>query len=202
MSIRSQLIPSLCLLALVATAQPATAQYGARIDRPLDRPAVSPYINLFRNGGSGGSVLNYYGLVRPQLDSIQANQQLGQNLQSLQAQQGNLRNQVGLQQAGTYGYSQLGITGHPTTFMSHSSGGAGGIGAGISSGFQGAGAFTGGIGGNLSPGGNLGGGPAGGFTGSQIGAGIPAPAAFSSGSLTGHPATFGIGGGISAGGGF
>ena len=215
MSTRFCLISSCCLLTLLATAQTTNAQYGARIDRPLDRPVVSPYVNLFRNsnnGGGGAGVLNYYGLVRPQVNAQLANQQLGQNIQRLQAQQGYLRNQVG-QQRGAYGYSQLGTTGHPTTFMSFSSGGAASIGGGFSGGASGIGGgglggsgFSGGAfsgaGNNLSPGGNLGGGPQSGFSGSQIGVGVPTPGAFGGGSLTGHSATFGTGGGNQSRGGF
>ncbi len=66
----------------------ASAQLGAdRIQRPINTPSFSPYLNLFRNGDNSGPVLNYYGLVRPQMQAIQQGQQFGQNIQALQVQQ-------------------------------------------------------------------------------------------------------------------
>ena len=60
----------------------ASAQLGgSRIDRPIDTPTFSPYINMLRSNSSPG--LNYFGLVRPQLEVAQQNQQFSQNLQML-----------------------------------------------------------------------------------------------------------------------
>ncbi|MEZ6059940.1 MAG: hypothetical protein R3C19_06235 [Planctomycetaceae bacterium] len=143
----------------------AQAQLGGHIDRPFDRPTVSPYLNLFRGDNSGG-VLNYYGLVRPQLDFQQANQQLGMNLQALQLQQNYLQQGGGLQR-GVQSYSQLGITGHPATFMSFS--GVGGGGGGIGAGGIGVGGIGGGGIGGGGFGGGIGGGFGGGFSGNSLG---------------------------------
>ena len=105
----------------------ASAQVGP--GRPNSRPTFSPYLNLFRNQGGGGSntLLNYYGLVRPQNEAYQQSQQVRQVLLNLQRQSqaqpiGN--NTVG-QRGGIPRYSQMGITGHPTAFMTY--GGVGGV---------------------------------------------------------------------------
>jgi hypothetical protein len=62
------------LLLLLAGGQ-AEAQILTRPLNPYTRPPVSPYLNLIRGGNPA---INYYGLVRPELDSIAAMQQLGQ----------------------------------------------------------------------------------------------------------------------------
>ena len=102
----------------------ASAQLGgSRIDRPIDTPTFSPYINMLRSNSSPG--LNYFGLVRPQLEVAQQNQQFGQNLQMLQM----LQTQQGQPMRGFnggYGYSQLGVTGHPVVFNSFGQGQFGG----------------------------------------------------------------------------
>jgi len=89
---------------------------GAGIGFP-NQPVVSPYINLLRNNNNNGfgggfgnginqNVLNYYGLVRPQLAtqaSLQVlQQQISQNEQLLAQQDG-----IGV----------AGISGHPAYFM-------------------------------------------------------------------------------------
>ena len=53
-------------------------------------PAVSPYLNLYRNERSGNNPLNYLTLVRPQLDQIQANRQQAVEMQRLRSQVQNL----------------------------------------------------------------------------------------------------------------
>ena len=53
----------------------AQAQYVRPAVSPYARPAVSPYLNLLR---SGNPAVNYYGLVRPQQDTISSLQQLQQ----------------------------------------------------------------------------------------------------------------------------
>jgi hypothetical protein len=49
-------------------------------------PALSPYINLFRNDRRFGAVNNYYSLVRPMLQQQQLNQQTDQSLRELRIQ--------------------------------------------------------------------------------------------------------------------
>lgn len=46
-------------------------------------PALSPYINLFRNDNGFGAVNNYYSLVKPMLQQQQLNQQTEQSLREL-----------------------------------------------------------------------------------------------------------------------
>ncbi len=157
----------------------ASAQIGGnRIQRPINTPTFSPYLNLFRNGDNSGPVLNYYGLVRPQMQAMQQNQQFGQNLQSLQQMQQQQQAQAGRPNAAAQylGYSQLSTTGHPVIFQSfnNAQGGGGGFGGGagnFGTGFGGAGAGMG-AGGGVGVGGGFAGG------------------GFSSG-VSGHPAVFG-----------
>src|SRR5438105_7645188 len=88
-------------LTAAATAQPPAP-------RPLGgvpSPPVSPYINLFRGGVNPG--INYYGLVRPQIDL--RNAVLGLQGQVWYAQQAN-----NLQATGDWG-----TTGHPVSFLNY-----------------------------------------------------------------------------------
>lgn len=48
------------------------------------RPTTSPYLNLLRRDNS--PVLNYYGIVRPEIELRQRQAELGRGLQSLQTQ--------------------------------------------------------------------------------------------------------------------
>jgi hypothetical protein len=99
------------LLALAAMFAPGVARaqvpsYG----RPLPgytSPAVSPYLNLLRRGSD--PAINYYGIVRPQIDfrsSIAGLQQQVIGLDTTVDQQGQA--------------AALGPTGHPVTFMNYS----------------------------------------------------------------------------------
>ncbi len=184
----------------------ANAQFG--FGQPADRPAFSPYLNLFRNQGRTGganTLLNYYGLVLPQNQALQQAQQFSQQLSGLQVRMQNPAGQA--VRRSPLQYSQLGATGHPVAFMTVGAGRTGGatFGGGLGSGFAspvGAGSFgvgsfgtaglgtgssglTGGLGG-----GGFGGGLAGGFGGGGFNSG-----AFAAGFGTGA-------GGFSAGGGF
>jgi hypothetical protein len=93
-------LPALGLAFFVSVA-PLWAQ---GLGNPANRPAVSPYINLLRGGSSGG--VNYYGLVRPEIEfrsGIQRNQQ-----QIAASQQSYSELTTGLS-----------TTGHPTRYMTH-----------------------------------------------------------------------------------
>jgi hypothetical protein len=122
-------------------------------------PAVSPYLNLNRGGTQPG--INYYGLVRPQL-------QMQQQLQNLQNQQTALATELG---GGSVVPGQgvpMATTGHPVFFFDFArffplGGLPGNIGTGFGPGLPAAA--------NPAIGGGLGrGGPAGG-----LGIGIVAP---------------------------
>jgi hypothetical protein len=189
-------IPFFAVICFSVFTTPTFAQLGgSRIDRPLNTPAFSPYLNLFRSGDNSGPVLNYFGLVRPQLDSMQQSEQLGQNIQALQAGRGMPQQQM-MGPGQGIGYSQLGMTGHPVVFQSYqnvATGGGGGAGGGFGGGgFGGGGGFAaGGFGGSgFSAGGLNGGGFGGGVGVGGLGGGGFGGAGFGSG-FSGHPATFG-----------
>lgn len=98
-----------CVLALawLATAGPRSeAQVGSLRPQtnPFGQPAISPYLNLNRAGTTAG--INYYGLVRPQLDTNRSLQQL---------QQQYAFGQNGMQTNDTV--SVLSNTGHSVRFM-------------------------------------------------------------------------------------
>jgi hypothetical protein len=90
----------------------ASAQFGVFGQAPVrSRPAVSPFINL---GIGGGGALNYYGLVRPQVQGNEAILRMQQNLNMLNAD-GSMRGQL---TANTPAGSQTGLqTGHAATYF-------------------------------------------------------------------------------------
>jgi len=146
------LTAALMFAALCGWPTNAMAQFGG--SQPSS-PTISPYINLLRSDSS--PALNYYGLVRPQQEFAQQNQQLGQGLQSLQMQSSSMP-----MYSGGYGYSQLGATGHPVMFNSFGT-------SRFSGGYLGGGG--GGFGGGGFGGGGFGGGNVGQFGGGQSGFG-------------------------------
>ena len=86
-----------------------TAEANAQppLPRPLGgatTPPVSPYINLLRGGNA--PAINYYGLVRPQLD-------FRNSILALQGQVWYAQQAAGLQTGET------GTTGHPVAFMNY-----------------------------------------------------------------------------------
>lgn len=183
------------LLITICSIGSSSVQAQSGFGRPNDRPTFSPYLNLFRNqnrGSSGGNtLLNYYGLVRPQNQAFEQRQQINEGLSNLRR---STQQRGDNQRRGMPQYSQLGITGHPTAFMTIRPGVGGGGGN-----FGGFGGSIGGgsIGGNsFSAGatsfGNVGG--AGGFGGSFSGVGaVGGVGGIGLGSVTGHPAAFSAG---------
>src|SRR5262245_58033413 len=107
-------VVSLGLCAGAAQAQGLPGGYN-----PRNQPAVSPYLNLLRPDTP--TYLNYYGLVKPQL-------QFGNAIQQLQSQQA----YTSAQQTTFQQYLTYPETGHATSFMSHTryfnTTGGGGIG--------------------------------------------------------------------------
>ncbi|HET6575737.1 MAG TPA: hypothetical protein VFG68_19205 [Fimbriiglobus sp.] len=81
---------------------PASAQVSGPVG-PVARPTFSPYLNLLRQDNP--TYLNYYGLVRPQLDFRQSLQNLRFDLSAYQSQ------------SQTNGQATLPGTGHRTVFM-------------------------------------------------------------------------------------
>jgi hypothetical protein len=98
---------AVALLGAVLSAGPARAQTAVRpgVGSPPAAPTVSPYINLLRSGNSAAA--NYFGLVRPQLET-------NTSLQSLQQQvltgPNRLPTEPGLPE-------DVFITGHAAVFM-------------------------------------------------------------------------------------
>jgi hypothetical protein len=111
-------------LGLAAAADKATAQAlntGPNTN-PYLQPAVSPYVNMNR---PGNQATNYYGLVKPQLNTTK-------QLQSLQTQlqQQQLMPQLGVANADDdVVMANYAVTGHPTAFsnVSHYFGQPGGL---------------------------------------------------------------------------
>jgi hypothetical protein len=98
-----------------AGAGQARAQFGYSRPptSPFNQPAVSPYMNLTRGGSPG---VNYNTLVRPQIDTSRALQQL--QSQVSQDQQA-LMGQLGGAPAGFDASAALPLTGHPVQFMNY-----------------------------------------------------------------------------------
>ncbi len=63
----------MCWMALEGTTVHAQMGYVRPPTAPTPRPAFSPYLNLARGGNAA---INYYGLVRPQVDTAASLQRL------------------------------------------------------------------------------------------------------------------------------
>jgi hypothetical protein len=70
----NRLVIPLAALLLALSAQTARAQLGRPPVQPFAQPAFSPYLNLARGGTNPG--INYFGIVRPQLETQAEIQQL------------------------------------------------------------------------------------------------------------------------------
>jgi hypothetical protein len=78
-----QYLASLGAVLIVGTSvhgQPQIGSYSQPVVNP--RPIISPYLNL--NQGSANPAINYYGIVRPQIENRQAIQNLQQQAQTTQ----------------------------------------------------------------------------------------------------------------------
>ncbi len=148
----------LVMVGVFITAAPVSAQPAVP-----GQPPVSPYINLLRQGNP--TYLNYYGLVQPQVSTLNSFQGLQQQINGQNGAQGGQMN------------GGLPATGHSATFLNTRGyfltigrGGAGGGGGRPGGGGGGAGFGGGGIPG----GGGIGGGAVGGgaIGGGGIGGGV------------------------------
>ena len=166
----SKLIRTACAILFTlalwhSTSSVAQAQSNySRINKPFNRPTFSPYLNLFRSGN--GPVLNYFGVVRPQQQFLEQDNQLGSQLTRVQGQQE--RQQTKQNSRRVPGVYTMGATGHAVGFNTIRSGGQGQqqqAGSQISGfGNQGESSpFGGTVSGNSSSLGGTGGGPPGGF---------------------------------------
>jgi hypothetical protein len=108
------LVVSAVALALVSVLDDtASAQRRRRPNRFRDRPAVSPYLNLFRGDTDPG--FNYFRLVRPELEFRAFNERQLQTNFRIEGQLGAIEGALGQPAPAT----TLGGTGHPTFFMNH-----------------------------------------------------------------------------------
>lgn len=130
--IRTLFASAIALLAIQMVSPQATAQFGGdRIKRPLNRPTVSPYLNLFRRGNSRSPILNYYGSVRPQQQFYQQDQQLSRGLEQVEDRNSN-RNRWSNRQNSSQNSNnsfkryRMSITGHRAGFMTIGGGSGGG----------------------------------------------------------------------------
>ena len=105
--------------AVLATSGDAAAQPGAT----SGRPTISPYLNLLRQGG-GTPGLNYYGLVRPEINDRQAIQAVQSVASANQKTIGDLLSGNGLPTTGVA--SQF--MNHRSYFLTQGGGGTGGSG--------------------------------------------------------------------------
>jgi hypothetical protein len=93
------------IVMLLSFCETAVAQFRGAWVRPRERPAFSPYLNLNRFGAS--PAINYFGLVKPQLQSNANFNQIGRNVTELQ------------QREPVVSGSELPETGHRTGFLNH-----------------------------------------------------------------------------------
>ena len=145
------------LASLQLLAPSACAQFGTdRINRPLSRPTVSPYVNMLRgtygSNSAAGIAANYYGAVRPQQQFYAQNEHLTDGLNRVQMQQNQPQQRDSRNGQNSIRKYRMGITGHSASFMTIGGGGGGAGGGGA----QGGGG-QGGFGGDDSGGQSLGG---------------------------------------------
>jgi hypothetical protein len=75
----------------VQSAQSAPARHPARPQgKPFQsnssEPAISPYLSLYQNNSNQNVLLNYYTVVRPQMDQIESNKKQAAEMQKLRTQ--------------------------------------------------------------------------------------------------------------------
>jgi hypothetical protein len=137
------LATGLIAISNVGSAHAQNQGYGS-MQSPGQRPTTSPYLNILRSGGS--PAINYYGVVRPEVN-------FSNSLFQMQTQQGTLA----AQQQDLMSYTAVPPTGHaagfgtqtkyfmrPTSMGQTPTGySSGGIGAGLGTGIGGVGGNTG-----------------------------------------------------------
>ncbi len=120
---------SICLFLTTALVAVLASDASAQFNRPsfnsfqnvVNRPTVSPYLNLINPGGGfDASVARYQNYVRPQLDLQQRNRQTDAQLRGLQDQFRQLE-QVRASATRTSATQQAQFaTGHPSVFQYYS----------------------------------------------------------------------------------
>ena len=81
----------------------------------LDRPTVSPYLNLLLGDSSLNDLPSYFTQVRPQLESRERARQQARQIKGLQRQVTSVRHDIS-----RMGKPGARTTGHPTRFMNFS----------------------------------------------------------------------------------
>ncbi len=126
---KRMLFAALAALALTSgVAHAQTVPYSQpMLNNPYQRPTFSPYLNLVRPGSN--PALNYYGLVRPQLQTARTMQVFQQELQSVAGAMAPTTDP-------TMPTNGLPTTGHKTTFYNYGTyfpgaGGQNALGGGI-----------------------------------------------------------------------
>ena len=90
---------------------PAAARLkGKPFQSVQSEPAISPYLNLYRNDAGQNQLLNYYTLVRPQLEQQEANKKQTAEMQKLRSQVQKGSQPSGVQQASATDASTEGMT--------------------------------------------------------------------------------------------
>jgi hypothetical protein len=97
-----------CLKTLLGLALVLVVEAAAHAQTPISRPTVSPWLNLYRGGNSAN--LNYYNLVRPEMDFRGAIGQLQVQTNTNQQSITDLTTPAGPL-----------VTGHAAGFMTHRS---------------------------------------------------------------------------------
>ncbi|HEX3599926.1 MAG TPA: hypothetical protein VHU84_07270, partial [Lacipirellulaceae bacterium] len=92
------------------TSAAAARLRGKPFQSVQSEPAISPYLNLYRNDAGQNQLLNYYTLVRPQLEQQEANKRQTAEMQKLRAQVQNGSQRGGVQQASATDVSNEGMT--------------------------------------------------------------------------------------------
>ena len=110
----------LIVLAVFSAAdQRAGAQSPRSVGRPTVnphlRPTTSPYLNLLRDNGQN-TALNYYRLVRPEMEFRRANVEQLRSIERLGRRVEEQAEQLEQLQSPT---SRLGPTGHATSFLNY-----------------------------------------------------------------------------------
>jgi hypothetical protein len=95
-----------CLLAPALGVAQGPAPYVRPQTNPYARPVFSPYLNLLN--GNTNPAINYYGLVRPEIDFRNSLQQLQQQVNTLPTT------------PGVPDVAGLPVTGHTTQFLNYS----------------------------------------------------------------------------------
>jgi hypothetical protein len=113
----------ICLRALVVSIFFFAIGTAAHAQNPYARPTVTPWLNLYRGGNP--AALNYYNLVRPEMDFRSSIQQLQQQSGANQQAIADLTNPTSLPVTGT----GAGFMTHSIYFQTRGGTGIGGIGS-------------------------------------------------------------------------